>query len=926
MKWNYKIMINLNPKKLNNIPIDKLSSEIIMYALNKGFNYTMEVDNRYMEYPEYILYNLNNYPDYKYALLDKTYHIDGDENIKKYYVDEMQKDIKLFLEILKSKPYFIKNFKSFENLNSDEKNQVVEILKEKNFSYTEFPKELKVDNFELGMFFINKDFTLLNEFLVYNKTVSDINAFITLYNQNYFEGEPNFNFIVNLLKNNRCENIDLIKELLIKVVNDIDRVSKILYLYPELINSLELDSRIINTVYVLFMEDKYKLNENTPDYVLQGLFRFADFYILLLKKDFNNIYLIDRCVANNMCKFDFNDSNIYNICKQNNYLLTKGSPTFLKKNIKLLIDSLNNGTIKLDDIDLINYIDRPIEELIELASIIIKQNYQSDYLKYYIDRPVEELIQIVDTAIKYNYENEVIDQMKEKINNSIYKKQKDEYYKYISTDVTKLQFYVNCLPEGVDNIYITNAQDDTNLQIKKGSSNYIQKFDVNVINKMIDTIKQSGRDIKLTFKLNYQFLDSEYLSQINDLNYILFTSENNLTTISALDLLKMNNLLDLFVQDIKNSNLSNYEKYLAIYNIVKGFKEYNFYQNDEKKDLQIYDQSRSIYLILENDYIVCVGYANLLECLLNKVGIDAVSYRYIEGKHKLNYVNITDEKYGIEGIIKCDPTNDHCIDILNCGYKHANMQIIDEEVNTPFDRYLLSQDLNYINTLEKDELNDIYEYVIKLDPSLTNLSVENALMIFKNKKINPASYENLLNAAVNLQEYVYGYEMTEEQRNLTRKNIRLNYINNLGQDKDFLDEFQKDIEKYGNLMNIISLSKYLKLNDYEKKCIKSNVDKQIRQFNQNNQGVTLWFLNENLGCTFKDVSEEEKKHLIEYLGTLSLDLMPTKKENWYTVDISKVVLDMPLQDALNMLKQLSFNSLEITMEEENMINTTTRNM
>ena len=115
MKWNYKIMINLNPKKLNNIPIDKLSSEIIMYALNKGFNYTMEVDNRYMEYPEYILYNLNNYPDYKYALLDKTYHIDGDENIKKYYVDEMQKDIKLFLEILKSKPYFIENFKSFEN-------------------------------------------------------------------------------------------------------------------------------------------------------------------------------------------------------------------------------------------------------------------------------------------------------------------------------------------------------------------------------------------------------------------------------------------------------------------------------------------------------------------------------------------------------------------------------------------------------------------------------------------------------------------------------------------------------------------------------------------------------------------------------------------------------------------------------------------
>ena len=139
--------------------------------------------------------------------------------------------------------------------------------------------------------------------------------------------------------------------------------------------------------------------------------------------------------------------------------------------------------------------------------------------------------------------------------------------------------------------------------------------------------------------------------------------------------------LEKLVFNIKNSNLSPFEKYLACYNIVKKFKPY-------KENLNNRDQARHLRYILEdnNEYIVCVGFANLLNALLDRVEIQnqvigvSVDTSYdkgftIEDKslemvgHARNLIKIDDDKYGIHGYYLADSTWDNSM--INDLYTNA---------------------------------------------------------------------------------------------------------------------------------------------------------------------------------------------------------------------------------------------------------------
>ncbi len=121
-------------------------------------------------------------------------------------------------------------------------------------------------------------------------------------------------------------------------------------------------------------------------------------------------------------------------------------------------------------------------------------------------------------------------------------------------------------------------------------------------------------------------------------------------------------------------NMSPFEKYLFAYNIVKKYKEYK--ENENEKD-----QSRNLYSILDGEYMVCVGYATLLNDLLTKLGISSCHYSVgvdtgfdkvdkealvipddievnREGHARVK-VHIVDPKYGIDGIYFADPTWDN---------------------------------------------------------------------------------------------------------------------------------------------------------------------------------------------------------------------------------------------------------------------------
>lgn len=130
-------------------------------------------------------------------------------------------------------------------------------------------------------------------------------------------------------------------------------------------------------------------------------------------------------------------------------------------------------------------------------------------------------------------------------------------------------------------------------------------------------------------------------------------------------------VLNDLVRPIKDSSLSPYEKYLAVYNIVKQFKPYKENYDDK-------NQSRYLRYILNNDYIVCRGYATLLKTLLDKIEVPVVEIgalvdvsKYNDNLenvpieyvgHARNLIKIDDDKYNIHGYFVVDSTWDNDMD------------------------------------------------------------------------------------------------------------------------------------------------------------------------------------------------------------------------------------------------------------------------
>lgn len=165
---------------------------------------------------------------------------------------------------------------------------------------------------------------------------------------------------------------------------------------------------------------------------------------------------------------------------------------------------------------------------------------------------------------------------------------------------------------------------------------------------------------------------------------------------------KIKKQLQSMLSPLDNSNLTPFEKYIFLYNIVKNYKKYKENHQDDA-------DSRSIYNIIDSDYMVCSGYANLLTnlcelanipctyitCEVGKLKVpdeliqESITrifpsfishfinrhkslYRVIEtfinsdtkkqvynkDGHARVYINITDPVYGIDGYYYSDPTWD----------------------------------------------------------------------------------------------------------------------------------------------------------------------------------------------------------------------------------------------------------------------------
>lgn len=175
--------------------------------------------------------------------------------------------------------------------------------------------------------------------------------------------------------------------------------------------------------------------------------------------------------------------------------------------------------------------------------------------------------------------------------------------------------------------------------------------------------------------------EDEVIKDLSRLDFLKQKETNNKTIInfskeifveyndersSLKEFIQTEETLDMFLLPIKNSNMSMFEKYMYCYNIVKKFKEYN-------GDTFDVTDSRDVSKILNNEYMVCAGYVNMLTRLLDRVGISYIkmgvesnSEENLESneidKHARLMVKLTDEKYDIDGIFVSDPTWDNNLD------------------------------------------------------------------------------------------------------------------------------------------------------------------------------------------------------------------------------------------------------------------------
>lgn len=192
--------------------------------------------------------------------------------------------------------------------------------------------------------------------------------------------------------------------------------------------------------------------------------------------------------------------------------------------------------------------------------------------------------------------------------------------------------------------------------------------------KILSKLEELDKDIPVCFEINNENKDEFYGFALNN----NINKENIFVKAGNEDRVKLSEFLryeKTLYEMIKSAlDFSPFEKYIYAYNIVKQFKRYNE-SNVDSKD------SRWLYKILENEYMVCVGFSNMFGDLLKKLGIKSINLNvevdsslcdveiyetdFLKSndikleRHSRRYVYLKDYKYGIDGFYISDPTWDN---------------------------------------------------------------------------------------------------------------------------------------------------------------------------------------------------------------------------------------------------------------------------
>lgn len=298
-------------------------------------------------------------------------------------------------------------------------------------------------------------------------------------------------------------------------------------------------------------------------------------------------------------------------------------------------------------------------EEVELA-IYDSENYYSlseeDYKKFKNSKIKSVTTKLVDDSLKENFDPLIA------YNNNRYLV---KHYKYEEIkNGCDLRIIEPLTEEDLENfIYLS----DKNTFIF--SEETIGNMDV-----VIEQLRKLNLNCKINIKINKnkekfnQLLFSGQIPEYDNLYVATNFSELHITQYK-----KFEQILYDMIEPAKD--LSPFEKFIYAYNVTKRYKEYK--ENPDNKDM-----SRNLYEILQNEYMVCVGFARMLEDLCSKLGIKTqdygvsvdISYENIidesivpeaeeivaeRAGHARLMVYLKDEKYGLDGYYISDPTWDN---------------------------------------------------------------------------------------------------------------------------------------------------------------------------------------------------------------------------------------------------------------------------
>ncbi len=242
-------------------------------------------------------------------------------------------------------------------------------------------------------------------------------------------------------------------------------------------------------------------------------------------------------------------------------------------------------------------------------------------------------------------------------------------------------------------------------------------------------------------------------SALKNYTNVLLTVDGNQEEITLQQYKNTVEEMEKFLSKIKKYELSPLEQMMYAYDLVRD-RVYT-----EENQEESYSTSRDLTATLLGDKIVCVGYANIFEKILQNLGIQTTMCSMVSKNqtgHRRNAVYVKDTKYHVEGVFFCDPTwdsrkgkNDNSyLDSYKFFCKNIEEMRIHESnkyTNVTFSEYDKDFTKNFKNRVKENGIESVPYKITRTINAISNLIDQKQLIepTFLYKDVLPFDFDVL---------------------------------------------------------------------------------------------------------------------------------------------------------------------------------------